>query len=78
MHRSGIASVSGDTVILNGTTMAELERYHVETLRYVLDKVNRDVAEHEQKERSRAELEAEEQRQHDQNVRDIADRIKFD
>lgn len=77
-HRPGIASVSGDTVILNGTTMAELERYHVETLRHVLERVNTDVAEHEQKERVRAELEAEQQREHDQSVRDIADRIKFD
>jgi sRNA-binding protein len=59
MHRPGIASVSYDTVILDGTTMEELERYHVETLRHVLDKVNADVAEHDHKERTRAQREAE-------------------
>ncbi len=78
MHRPGIASVSGDTVILDGTTMAELERYHVETLRHVLDKVNKEVAEHEEKERARTERGAEARSQHDQSVREIADRIKFD
>jgi hypothetical protein len=78
MHRSGIASVSGDAIILDGTRMEELERYHVETLRHVLDKVNKDVAEHEQRERARAEREAEADRQHDESVREISDRIKFE
>jgi hypothetical protein len=78
MHRPGIASVSGDTVILDGTTMEELERVHVETLRHVLDRVNADVAEHERKERLGAEREAEALRQHEQTVKDIGGRIKFD
>ena len=78
MHRPGIASVSGDTVILDGTTMEELERYHVETLRHVLQKVNADMGEHERKERARAEREAKRQRGHDETVRDIAGRIEFD
>ncbi|MEX0667299.1 MAG: toll/interleukin-1 receptor domain-containing protein [Acidimicrobiia bacterium] len=78
MHRPGIASVSGDTVILDGTTMEELERYHVETLRHVLQKVNADMAEREREERARAEREAESQRGHDETVRDVAGRIKFD
>ena len=76
MHRPGIASVSGDTVVLDGTTMEELERYHVETIRHVLGKVNEDVAEHE--ERARAEREDQQGRQHDENVRDVASRLKFD
>lgn len=78
MHRPGIVSVSGDTVILNGTTMDELERYHVETLRHVLDKVNADVAEHEREERVRLERDEEARRQHEQSVRDAASRIQFD
>jgi TIR domain len=78
MHRPGIASISGDTVVLNGTTMEELERYHVETLRHVLDKVNADVAEHERKEQARREREEEAQRQHEKNVREVASRLKFD
>jgi sRNA-binding protein len=78
MHRPGIASLSGGTIILDGTTMEELERYHVETLRHVLDKVNRDVSEHEAQERARAQREGKERREHDEAVRQLASRLKFD
>jgi hypothetical protein len=78
MHRPGIASVSGDAIVLNGTTMEELERYHVETLRHVLDKVNRDVAQYEAQERAVAEREAQQHREHEESVRKVASRLKFD
>jgi hypothetical protein len=78
MHRPGIASISGDTIVLDGTTMEELERYHIETLRHVLDKVNRDVAEYEALERARAEREEQQRREHDESVRQAASRLKFD
>jgi hypothetical protein len=78
MHRSGIASISGDTIILDGTTMEELERYHLETLRHVLEKVNRDVTAHEAQERARAEREEQQRREHDENIRDVATRLKFE
>jgi sRNA-binding protein len=78
MHRPGIASVSGDSIILDGTTMEELERYHVETLRDVLAKVNADVAAHERQERARAQREAEAEPRHEESVREIAGRLKFD
>jgi len=32
MHRPGIASVQGDRVVLDGTTVEEIDRYHRETL----------------------------------------------
>lgn len=78
MHRPGIASVVGDTVVLNGTTMEELERYHLETLRHVLAKVNADVAAHARRERLQRAQEAELQRRHDESVREAAARLKFD
>lgn len=78
MHRPGIASVSGDTIILDGTTMEELERYHVATLRGVLDKVNADIAEHERRQRERAEHEAAAEQEHEATVREIGSRIRFD
>lgn len=78
MHRPGIASVSGDAIVLDGTTMEELESVHVETLRQVLAKVNADVAAHEQQERAQAERDAEAKRQHEESVREVADRLKFD
>lgn len=73
----GIASVSGDTVILDGTTMEELERYHIETLRHVLDKVNEDMAEHERQLRARGEREVQARREHEASVREISGRLKF-
>lgn len=69
--------MSGDTIILDGTTVEELERYHVTTLRVVLD-VNADVAAHKREERARAEREAEAARQHEASVREIADRVSFE
>ncbi|HYZ79535.1 MAG TPA: toll/interleukin-1 receptor domain-containing protein [Gaiellaceae bacterium] len=78
MHRPGIASVSGDTIILDGTTMEELERYHVETLRYVLEKVNEEIAEHERRLRAQGERQVEARRQHEATVREISGRLKFD
>jgi hypothetical protein len=78
MHRPGITSVTGDTIVLDGTTMDELERYHIDTLRLVLNKVNQDVAAHEAKERVQAERQEQHRRQHADNVREIAERLKFD
>lgn len=78
MHRPGIASVSGDCVILDGTTVEEIERYHAETLRHVIPEVNRRVAEHEAREQRRRELGEEQRRLHDESVRDRAGRITFD
>lgn len=42
MHRPGIASVSGDTIILDGTTLDEVKRYHRDTLKLALAETNRE------------------------------------
>jgi hypothetical protein len=78
MHRPGIARVEGDRVILDGTTVEEVEKVHRDTLRAVLDKVNKDVAEHEARQRRSEEERAERLRQHEQSVRDAAKRMTFD
>jgi hypothetical protein len=78
MHRPGIASVAGDAIILDGTTMEELERYHIDTLRLVLDKVNQDVAAHETSEHAKAERAEQQRSRHADNVREVAQRLKFD
>jgi hypothetical protein len=78
MHRPGIASVSGDRIILDGTTMEEVERYHAATLRKVIPEVNKRVAEQEAAERAKRERAEDDRRAHDESVRDAAKRIKFD
>ena len=78
MHRPGIASVSGDRITLDGTTVEEIERYHAETLRHVIPEVNRRVAEYEAEVHRRHEREDEERGKHDAAIRDTARRISFD
>jgi len=78
MHRPGIAYVSGDRVVLDGTTMEEVEKYHLETLRLVTEETNRIVGQAEKDARIRAEHESEQARQHEEGVRAVAGRLLFD
>lgn len=40
MHRAGIASVSGDRILLDGTTVEEVAKHHLETVRAVVLEAN--------------------------------------
>ena len=44
MHRRGIARVSGDRIVLDGTTMDEVERVHLVTLKLVIQQTNQQHA----------------------------------
>lgn len=68
----------GDRIILDGTTVEEVEKRHRDTLKVVIETVNRDVAEYEARQRRAEEERAEQLRQHEQSVRDAAKRINFD
>ena len=78
MHRPGIAQVTGDRVILNGTTIEEVERHHRETLKLVVDSVNIQIANYEHIKQQREEQERQRLQSHNSNVRDIAKRLSFD
>ncbi len=78
MHRPGIVSVQGDRVILDGTTMEEVERYHRDTLVLVLDKVNREIAAYEEAQRRREEEESQRGAEHRRSVEDASKRLRFD
>ncbi len=39
-HRRGIASVQGDSIVLDGTTLDELQHYHLATLRLAIECAN--------------------------------------
>jgi hypothetical protein len=78
MHRPGIASVSGDRVYLERTTVEEVEKVHKATLSIVLEDTNKAYAEYVEKrsieeQRQRIELE-----EHKKSVEEAAKRIKFD
>jgi hypothetical protein len=78
MHRPSIARVEGGKVILDGTTIDEVEKYHRKTLKLAIDETNRIIAECEEKQRRQAEQRAEELKRHEDSVRDTAKRISFD
>lgn len=77
MHRPGIARVSGDVVILDGTTVDEVERYHAATLAAVIDRFNVDAAEDAEHKAQMAAAEEQAASSHRQHVDDVAGRIRF-
>jgi hypothetical protein len=78
MHRPGIAHVRGDRIILDGTTMDEVERYHAKTLKLALEKANAEVASEDETERLLAEQQRKSELEHRNSVNDISKRLRFD
>jgi len=78
MHRPGIARISGDKIILDGTTMDEVERYHVKTLKLALQKTNEEAEREEERERLLAEQKRTSELKHRDSVRGVPKRLKFD
>ena len=76
-HRQGIGYVIGNKIILDGTTIEEVKEVHKETLKLVVENVNKTYAEIMQKERLRKEREDQERNQHRNNIRNIADDLEF-
>lgn len=77
MHRPGIASVGGDKIILNGTTIEEVEQFHRETLKLAVEKANQL-----EKERILREIENKKQtelkrREHLNKVKEFSEKITF-
>jgi len=77
-HRPGIASVIGDKVILDGTTIEEVEKYHRSTLIQAVEEANRQ---YQKFKKEQCEQLLEEQKQieaHKKNIQEEAKRLKFD
>jgi hypothetical protein len=77
-HRPGIARVSDSTVILDGTTIDEVEQVHRDTLQLVLDETNRRYREWQDEQKRIREREKAQLDEHKKRVDDISKRIKFD
>lgn len=78
MHRPGIASVSGDSIILDGTTVEEVRDYHARTLTLVVAQLNEAQARYEAEARAAGQRAAEQRSTHDDNVRSVVDDIRFE
>ncbi|KNZ41851.1 toll/interleukin-1 receptor domain-containing protein [Acetobacterium bakii] len=78
MHRPDIAGIFGDEIILDGTTIEEVEKYHHKTLLLAVDKANElekyrlQCLDDEKKKKARLEAD------HIENIQNIASRIIFD
>ena len=73
MHRPGIAHARGNRIVLNGTTIDEVQRVHRDTLILCVKETNRIVAEHEK--RQIADREAR-QRAADDHRRRVQERLE--
>lgn len=78
MHRPGIARVFGAKIVLDGTTIEEVKKYHRETLVLCVNRANSEEAnilEHKRRENERRLQQSE---AHRKRVEDIADDLSFD
>ncbi len=64
--------------ILDGTTIEEVKRFHLETLKLAVAEANRLTDENEKKLRQRVSAEEQRREQHRQHVAAVAKDLKFD
>lgn len=77
MHRPGIASVYGDKIILDGTTIEEIQKYHRDTLTLCVKEANQEEEKILKEEKRRDDLENKRKEEHYNKVRNLTDQIKF-
>lgn len=77
MHRPGIAQVVGDRIVLDGTTIEEVEKYHRQTLIRAVEAANEIEGQIEQERSSRRKGGLAAENEHRENVKAIAQRIAF-
>lgn len=78
MHRRGIATLSGSTVSLNGTTIEEVEPYHRDTLQLAVDETNRQYCEWRNEQDQLRAREQAARESHRKRVEDVSKKITFD
>jgi hypothetical protein len=78
MHRPGIADVVGDRLVLNGTTIEEVQRYHKTTLQLCVSVANEKEAEQRARVAQQQALEQQRREGHRRTIEDISSQIRFD
>lgn len=76
-HRPGM-EVGSDSIILDGTTIDELEQCHLRTLKFAVDEANRLASEDKGKLRQTASAEEQKKMDHREHVAAVAKRLRFD
>lgn len=77
MHSPSIASVREDKIILDGTTIEEVEKYHRDTLILCVKETNEREQELLEKQKELAELKEQRKKQHFSKVAQIAKSLQF-
>jgi hypothetical protein len=77
MHRPGIARVSGDRLLLDGTTVDEVKEYHAKTIRLAVDATNAKEAEFRRRDQAAADAARAHDDKHREHVADVAGEIDF-
>lgn len=78
MHRPRIARISGAKIILDGTTIDEVKKYHRETLILCVDEANKEEANILEHRRKEEEQRREKSEAHRRSVEDEASNLNFD
>lgn len=78
MHRPGIASVQNNKIILDGTDIEEVEKYHKDTLKLAVEIANKTIIEKKAAQEQIKEQEKQLQEAHKNKLGDIGKRISFD
>jgi len=77
MHRSGIASVYGNKIVLDGTTIEEVDKYHKDTLKLAVETTNNVLKEIKQEKKFKEEAKKRREKEHRKSVEEASKRIKF-
>lgn len=78
MHRPGIARVHSDRLVLDGTTIEEVEKYHRDTLILCVERANELIAESEAKRTRFDQARNRQAQEHRKKVDDVSRRLNFD
>lgn len=77
-HRPGIASVYGNKIILDGTDIEEVERYHKDTLKLAVEIANNKFKEIKSQKKQKEDLDRKKLEEHKNKLGTISKRISFD
>jgi hypothetical protein len=65
-------------VILDGTTVREVEKYHAETVGHIVEKTNADAELTENQDRRQREADQSSRQDHVEHVREVTERVRVD
>ena len=77
MHRPGIASVIGNRIILDGTTIDEVKEFHRDTLKLCVNEANKRELRYIALKQQERERKAQQKAEHMNHVSSVIDEIEF-